>query len=191
MNDEQKTARPSDDADFQLSPEMGSARGALPPLVPILAALAIAIVVVTIFVYLASKPKMTGQVLGVYAAEQGDKSQVLVVVQLTVQDLDKKPMWIKDIRVQVKPDGDPADKDPLQDHFAAAVDFERYLQAFPVLAAHRMEPLHSDTKIAPGESARGMVIVAFPLSAEVFAKRQWLHVIVEPVDHMPITIPER
>ena len=179
---------PFDSGHVPMTEEFDRAKWTLPPIVPVLIALVAVALVVTIFVVGGNKKYAAGKILGVYTAEQADKAHVLVGVQLAVENLDNKPIWIRDIRVRVKPAGDAADKAPLEDEFAPSSDFERYFQAFPDLAAHRMAALPHDTKIMPGQKAEGMVIVGFPLSKDAFDHKQWLRVVVEPFDHQAITI---
>jgi len=179
---------PSDAGHVPMTEEFDRAKWTLPPIVPVLIALAVVAVVVAIFLVGTNRPIARGKILGVYTAEQADKTHVLVGVQLAVENLDKKPIWIRDIRVRVKPAGDAADKSPLEDEFAPSSDFERYFQALPDLGAHRMAALSHDTKIMPGQSAEGMVIVAFPLSKDAFEHKQWLRVVVEPFDHQAFVI---
>jgi hypothetical protein len=171
-----------------MSEEMDRAKWTLPPIVPLL--IAAAIVAILLFVYTShtSKPLAKGQILGAYAVQEGDQQQVLVAVQLSLSNTSSKPFWIKAITVQLKPAGDPANKPPLEDEAASRADFDRYFQAFPDLAAHRMEPIGNDSKLSPGETAQGMVIVGFPVSKDTFDKRQWLRVMVTPYNHEALTI---
>src|SRR3954471_18040470 len=82
-----------------MTEEFDRAKWTLPPIVPVLIALVAVAVVVAIFVVGGNKKYSAGKILGVYTAEQADKAHVLVGVQLAVENLDNKPIWIRDIRV--------------------------------------------------------------------------------------------
>jgi hypothetical protein len=178
--------QPTDAGHVPMTEEFDSAKWSLPPVVPVLIAAAIVAIVVVLFTWHSSKPLISAKVLGAYAT-QAAPSQVLVGVQLSVQNATKGPIWIKSVSVEVKPIG--ADK-PLSDHAAPASDLDRYLQAFPELAAHKMPPMNFDEKLQPGDSTQGMVIVSFPLSKDAFDKRQQLKVTFEMYDHLPFTITQ-
>jgi hypothetical protein len=182
-----KPASPQPDAGhISMSEEMDRAKWTLPPIIPLLIAAAIVAIVLFAYSFHATKPLASGKILGVDAAEQVDQQHVIAAVQLQVSNVTDKPLWIKQVTVQVKPSG--GDKALLEDQGAPAAEFDRYLQAFPGLAAHKMDAMATDTKIAPGATVQGMVIVAFPESKADFDKRQWLHVKIEPYDHQPFTI---
>ena len=178
--------KPADAGHVPMTEEFDSAKWSLPPVVPVLIAAVVVAMVVVLFSWHASKPLIVAKVLGAYATQSGP-SQVLVGVQLSVQNSTKGPIWIKDVRVEVKPAG--SDK-PLSDRAAPASDLDRYLQAFPDLAAHKMPAMDLDQKMQPGDSAQGMVIVSFPITKEAFDKRQSLKVTFDLYDHLPFTITQ-
>jgi preprotein translocase subunit Sec61beta len=171
-----------------ISEELDRAKWTLPPILPVAAAALIVAAVIAAYTLHAAHPLAQGRILGVYAVEQADHQHVLAEVQLEVTNLTSKPLWVRQVTVQLKPVGDAPGKPPQEDRGAPAPDFDRYLQAFPELAAHKMDALSSDTKIGPGQALQGMVMVAFPMSKDAFDHRQWLHVKVEPYDHLPFTI---
>ena len=77
------------------------------------------------------------------------------------------------------------------DDAASAVDYARYLQAFPDLQMYATEPLKVETKIAPGGEAKGSVMVAFPITKEQFYARKDLNVTIFPYDQKAIVLHEK
>ena len=181
--------QPADSGYVSTTQEMDRAKWNLPPIVPVLIAAAVVAIVIALYTFHASTPMISAKILGAYAAES-NPSQILVGVQLSLRNSAREPLWIKDIRVEVKPTGEGADKPPLSDRAAPASDQERYLQAFPDLAAHKMDPIDLDTKLPPGKSAQGMIIVSFPISKDAFDHRQSLKAILDLYDHTPIVIKQ-
>jgi hypothetical protein len=173
-----------------MTEELDKPKWTLPPVVPVLIALAAVAVVLAIFVVGTSSPKASGKILAVYAADVPDANRTMVTVQLSVQNLDKAPMWIKSIRVQLKPAGQKPGDAALEDTAASASDMNRYLQAFPDLAAHKADPFPIDKKFQPGSSIEGMILVAFPVAKDAFDKRESLKVMVQPYDHEAITLKQ-
>ena len=173
-----------------MSEELDKPKWTLPPIVPVVIALVAVAVVVAVFVLGTSAPKAGGKILGVYAADISGANRTMVSIQLSVENRDKKPLWIQGVRVQLKPAEQKSGDAPLEDTAASASDLNRYLQAFPDLAAHKADPLPIDQKIQPGASVQGMVLVAFPVAKDAFDKRQSLKVIVQPFDHEAITLQQ-
>ena len=173
-----------------MSGELDKPKWTLPPIVPVVIALVAVAIVIAIFVAGTSAPKAGGKILGVYAADIPGGNRTMVTIQLSVENRDKKPLWIQGVRVQLKPADQKAGDAPLEDTAASASDLNRYLQAFPDLAVHKADPLPLDQKIQPGGSLQGMVLVAFPVAKDAFDKRQSLKVIVQPFDHEAITLQQ-
>ncbi len=63
------------------------------------------------------------------------------------------------------------------------MDYDRYFQAYPALAQNKIEPLRRETKIQPGQTIQGMVIVGFPVNQQTFDQRKSLKVLVTFYDH--------
>jgi hypothetical protein len=74
------------------------------------------------------------------------------------------------------------------DNPASAVDFDRYLQAFPALKEHVDQPLKVETKVPAGLETKGSMIVAFPIPVDEFNQRKSLTVTIEPYDQKPLVI---
>jgi hypothetical protein len=68
----------------------------------------------------------------------------------------------------------------------SAIDFDRYFQAFPALKNGTQPALPPETKIQPGESTSRTIIVAFPVTLDVFNQRKSVSVVIWPYDQ---TVP--
>lgn len=185
----QHKPQPTDAGHVPMTEELDSAKWSLPPVVPVLIAAAVIAIVAVLYAWHSSKPLINAKILGAFPAQAGP-SQTLVGVEVSVQNAAKEPIWIRDVRVELKPSGETPDKAPLSDRAAPASDLDRYLQAFPALAAHRIEALSLDQKIDPGQSQQGMVVVSFPVAEDAFDKRQSLKVVFDLQDHLPVTVTQ-
>ena len=174
-----------------LTEEMDSAKWRLPPLLPVVISGLVLALIVGIFAFIFSRPLATGQILTVTSAEQVTKDSVLVGMNVAVKNVSKGPLYIKRIHAEMMPGASPQSgasqnqqqQSVLEDDAASAVDFDRYFQAYPTLAQNKMEPLRPETKLEPGESQQGMVIVSFPVDQQAFNQRQSLRVLIDFYDH--------
>jgi hypothetical protein len=178
---------PPDAGHVPITEEMDSAKWTLPPALPVVIVLVVLAVIVVVGAYLLRpKPGATGAITGVYAAESPDKSSTMVLIQVSVANIGDKPLWVRNIKAQLK-----TDQGEWTDDAASPVDFARYFQAFPALGQHQTPPLKPETKIAPGGQAAGMVLVSFPVGTEAFDKRKSLTVTLENYDRSPMVIAEK
>ena len=77
------------------------------------------------------------------------------------------------------------------DDAASAVDYERYLQAFPDLQMYATRATEGRNQDPPGGEAKGSVMVAFPITKEQFYARKDLNVTIFPYDQKPIVLHEK
>lgn len=169
-----------------ITEEMDSAKWRLPPVVPILIALAVVAIVVGIFVYgTRYKAPSSGEVQQVYAVEVPNQGTVLVAVQVTVRnDANSKGLWIKGATAQLTgPDGKTYD-----DRSASSMDVQRYFQAFPDMQQHSTQPLALHTKIPEGGQQQGTVIFGFPLDKNTFDQAKGFKVNIEFDDDYPLKL---
>jgi Domain of unknown function (DUF4352) len=171
-----------------ITEEFDSARRTLPPVAP----LAVALLVVAVFIVgvgyiFRSKPVAQGQVDQAFAMQQQDAANSMVLMQVTLRNIGNKTLYIKEITANIVTDAGESSPDDA----ASAVDYDRYLQAFPDLRAYATEPLKVETKIAPGGEAKGSVMVTFPITKEQFYARKGLNVTIYPYDQTPIVLHER
>jgi hypothetical protein len=170
-----------------ITEEMDSARWTLPPATPVIVVVIVLACIVGLFAWIfRAKPAGSGAITGVYAVEVPNQNSVLVEVQVQLKDVSQKPLWVRDVKATVKtPQGEYSDE------AASQADFQRYFQAFPELAQHKMAPLAPETKISPGGQTEGMVIVSFPVTKEQFEQRQSLSVTIQPYDQRSVMIAEK
>lgn len=170
-----------------ITEEFDSAKRTLPPVAP----LAIALVVVVVFivgvaVVFRSKPVAQGQIDQAFAMQQEDNRYSMVLMQVTLRNVGDKPLFVKEIKSDIMTDqGESADD------AASAVDYARYLQAFPDLQMYATEPLKVETKVPPGGEVKGSVMVAFPITKEQFYARKDLNVTIFPYDQKAIVLHEK
>jgi hypothetical protein len=170
-----------------ITEEFDSAKRMLPPVAPLIAALVVVVVFIVGVAYIfRSKPVAQGQIDTAFAMQQEDKPYSMVLLQVTVRNIGDKPLYIKEIKSDIM-----TDQGESVDDAASAVDFSRYLQAFPDLQMYATEPLKVETKILPGGEAKGAVLVAFPITKDQFRARQDLHVTIFPYDQKPIVLNEK
>ncbi len=170
-----------------ITEEFDSARRTLPPVAP----LAIALVAVVVFIVgvayiFRSKPVAQGQIDQAFAMQQEENPYSMVLMQVTLRNVGDKPLFIKEIKADIT-----TDQRESVDDAASAVDYGRYLQAFPDLQMYATEPLKVETKIPPGGEAKGSVMVAFPITKEQFYARKDLNVTVFPYDQKAIVLHEK
>jgi hypothetical protein len=184
--DKKELAAAPDAGHVPMGEEFDRAKWTLPPWQPVAIALAIVGVIVLVVVWqLSLKPLAVGSIDDVTAVQLPGDS-VLVAVQVTVTNPGRKALWIHNLKGRLK-----TDKGEFSDDAASPVDFERYFQGFPELGHHAIDPLKVETKIQPGATERGMIIVSFPVNMETFDKRQALSVIIEPYDQRAVVITKQ
>ena len=157
----------------------------LPPLKILLYTLAGLAVVLGVYGFIGrAKPQGAGSVDNIAAVEIPGQNSMLVALTVTLHNSGEKPLWIHTIQGKLK-----TPSDEYSDDAASAVDFDRYFQAFPDLKQGAQAALMPETKILPGNEAHGTVIVSFPVTKEVFDKRQSVSVVVQPYDQpLPVTL---
>ena len=182
--------KPSVDFDaghVPITEEFDSAKRTLPPVAP----LAVALIVVLVFILgvayiFRSKPVAQGQIDRAFAMQQENNAYSMVMMQVTLHNIGDKSLYIKEIKASIV-----TDQGESTDDAASAVDYGRYLQAFPDLQMYASDPLKVETKIAPGGEAKGSVLVAFPITKEQFYARKDLSVTIVPYDQKSIVLHEK
>jgi hypothetical protein len=169
---------------FDISEEYGTARKNLPPagIVAISVAVVVAIAAVYALTHRAHA-RSTGAIDDVVAVPMPGQDMVMVAVNVSLQNNELKPTWIKSIKVAAEVGGNK-----LSDEAAPAVDSERYFQAMPELKQHARNLLTPEMRVDPGGRLAGTVVASFPVKAEQFATRKSLTVIITPYDELPITM---
>ncbi len=169
-----------DPAHVPITEEFDSAKWRLPPVVPVLIALAVVAIVVAVFTYgTRYKPVSSGKVQQVYAVNVPDQNTVLVAVQLTLQNTGReKPLYVHGATAHLT----TADGKTYDDRAASAVDFERYFQGFPDLRQHATQALTPNTQVPVNGQAEGTLIFGFPVDKATFDQAKSLGITVEFFD---------
>ena len=170
-----------------ITEEFDSAKRSLPPVATLVAALAVVIVFIAGVAYIfRATPVAQGQIDRAFAMQQEDKPYSMVLMQVTLRNVGNKPLFIKEIKADIM-----TDQGESVDDAASAVDYSRYLQAFPDLQMYATDPLKVETKIQPGGEAQGSVLVAFPITKDQFYARKDLNVTIFPYDLKAIVLHEK
>lgn len=144
----------------------------------------LAILVGIVLFFARAKPRGTGAIENVAAVEVPGQGTMLVAITVNFQNTGERPFWIHDIQGKLK-----TATQEYSDDAASAVDFDRYFQAFPPLKINSQPALLPETKIMPGGSARGTLIVSFPVTQADFDKRQSISAVIQPYDQpLPVVL---
>jgi len=170
---------------INIGEEYGTAKKSLPPAKIVLIAIGAVLVVVLIASFVKrAKPQASGSLDNVAAVEIPNQNSTMVALTFTLHNTSEKILYVHTLEGTLKaPSGDfTADA-------VSAVDFDRYFQAFPALKTGAQPPLPPETKIQPGETVTRTVIVAFPVTLDVFNQRKSLGVVIWPYDQtVPVTL---
>jgi hypothetical protein len=170
-----------------ITEEFDSARRMLPPIAPLAVALVVVVVFIVGVAYIfRSKPIAQGQIDQAFAMQQAENPYSMVLMQVTLRNVGDKALFIKEIKADIM-----IDQVESVDDAASAVDYARYLQAFPDLQMYATEPVKVETKIPPGGEVKGSVMVAFPITKEQFYARKALNVTILPYDQKAIVLHEK
>ena len=170
---------------INVTQDMATPERSLPPARIVLIALAGLAVVLAIYGFVGrAKPQGAGAIDNIAAVEIPNQNAMLVAVTVTLHNSGEKPLWIHNVEGKLK-----TASDEYSDDAASAVDFDRYFQAFPALKQNSQAALMPETKILPGNDARGTVIVSFPVTQQVFDQRKSISVVVHPYDQpLPVVL---
>ena len=165
---------------FDIGEEFGTAKKNLPPLKIILVAVA-AVAIIGAVVSFVQKPrqKATGAIENVVSAEVPNQNLLMVGVEISIHNQGDKLFLPREIKADLE-----TDSGSFTDQAASAVDFPRYVQAFPALAGDGVGPLQFEKAVQPGGETKGMIIVTFPVTADVLAKRKLLRVTITGPDQL-------
>jgi hypothetical protein len=170
---------------INVTQDMATPERSLPPAKIVLIALAGLAVVLAIYGFFGrAKPQGAGAIDNIAAVEIPNQNAMLVALTVTLHNSGEKPLWIHNIEGKLK-----TASEEYSDDAASAVDFDRYFQAFPVLKQNAQAALMPETKILPGNEARGTVIVSFPVTQQIFDQRKSISVVVHPYDQpLPVEL---
>lgn len=173
---------PDQPTDFDISEEYGTARKNLPPARILLICVAAVAVIVAIYALTnRAHTVSSGSIDNVTAVAIPGQDSVMVAVNISLQNNEAKPIWIKTIQVSADAGGSTQTDDAVP-----AVDAQRYVQTFPELKQNAHDFLTPETRVNGQSKILGTVIVSFPVKADAFAARRTLTVTITPYDEMPI-----
>lgn len=170
---------------FNIGEEFGTARKNLPPTkILLIGVAAIAMIAAIASFVMKPRQKATGAIENVVTAEVPNQNLLMVGLELSIHNNGARPFVPREVKAEIE-----TDSASFTDEAASAMDFPRYVQAFPVLAGDGSGPLQFENAVAAGAQTKGMVIVSFPVTADVFAKRKRLRVtIMGPDQVVPLII---
>jgi hypothetical protein len=167
---------------IHIGEEFGTAKKNLPPVKIVLIAVGAVLVVVLIASFLKrAKPQGAGSLDNVVAVEIPEQTSTMVALTFTLRNTSDKAFYVRTLGGSVKTATGDSTADAV-----SAVDFDRYYQAFPALKNGALPALKPETEIAPGGSKSGTIIVAFPMSVDIFNQRKSVSVVVWPYNE---TVP--
>ncbi|MEO7116814.1 MAG: hypothetical protein ABIZ18_13250 [Caldimonas sp.] len=112
------------------------------------------------------------------------QDETILLVQASVSNVSKQPLTIFDLNSDIKLSGENS-----QSAAAMPEDIDRLMQRFPELVSMRMQPLARHQVIAPGHSAEGLMVFAFPWTKAQWSQRKDAHIIVSFKVGRPLTLP--
>jgi len=167
-----------------MTEEFDSFKHTMPSAGPIIIAMVLLAIAIGAGAYfLRATPVGSGSIEQAFAVNVPGQDLALATVQLSLANLSKKPLFLKNVKITIQ-----TGKGQFSDDFGSVADFERYFQAFPDLRQHSVAGLTRETRIAPGGQVSGSVVVSFPVSKESFDNRQAMTATVSYYDQRPIEI---
>jgi hypothetical protein len=150
----------------------------------VLIAIALVALVAGVLIAFQEQAPATGSITDVESVEVPGQNMVMAAINIAMHNRSRKPFQIRSIQVQIDTGGTP-----LEDSAASTVDLDRYFQAFPALKQHALAPLARENTIAANADAQGTILVAFPVTPEVFAGRKTLKVTIQSYDReVPVVL---
>jgi hypothetical protein len=167
---------------IHIGEEYGTAKKNLPPAKIVLIAIGAVLVVVLIASFVKrAKPQAAGSLDNVAAVEIPDQNSTMVALTFTLRNTSEKILYVHTLEGKLKSASGESTADAV-----SAIDFDRYYTAFPSLKFGAQPALPPETKVQPGEAVTRTIIVAFPVTLDVFNKRQSVSVVIWPYDQ---TVP--
>jgi hypothetical protein len=166
-----------------MSEEFDRAKWTLPPLVPVLIAAAVVAVIIAVVSFSnRPKPVLNGAITKVASADQDGNT--MVAVQVKLDNVIDKQLWIKNIASEVE----MADGKKYTDQAAPSGDVQRYFTAFPALTEAKADSLREELKIPAHTPFTGVAIFAFPVDQKAFATRKALTLKIQMYDRPTLVL---
>lgn len=168
-----------------ITEELDSAKWTLPPIVPVVIALAAVAIIVAMVAFInRPTPSATGSITRIISAEQGDNT--MVAVHLKFDNMTEKPLYIRNISSELE----ASDGKKYKDNAAPSTDLNTYFQAFPPLAEGKIDPLKEEQKIPAKASHVGMAVFSYPVNKAGFDSRKSLSVRIDFYDRAPMVLKQ-
>jgi len=170
---------------IDIGEEYGTAKKNLPPAKIVLIAVGAVLVVVLIASFIKrAKPQASGSLDNVAAVDIPGQDSTMAALTFTLHNTSDTTLYVHNIQAIAKtPSGDSTGD------AVSAVDFDRYFQAFPSLKEGAQPALSPEAKIAPGETVKGTVIVAFSIPLNTFVQHKSVSVLIWPYNQtVPVTL---
>ena len=178
------SADPGDAGHVPMTEEFDSFKHTMPSAGPVIIGMVLlAIAIGAAAYFMRATPVASGSIDQAFAVNIPGQDLALATVQLSLTNLAKKPLFLKNVKITIR-----TGKGEFSDDFGSVSDFERYFQAFPDLRQHSIAGLTRETRIAPGGQISGSVVVSFPVTKESFDSRQGMTATVSYYDQRPIEI---
>ena len=113
-----------------------------------------------------------------------EQDETVLLVQARVTNISKQPITIFDLVSDVKLKGEAS-----QSLAALPEDIDRFMQRFPELKSMSTPPLARHQVIAPGQSAEGLMIFAYPWTKEQWSQHKDAQVIISFQQARTLTLP--
>jgi hypothetical protein len=168
-----------------MSEEFDRAKWTLPPVVPVLIALAAVAIVVAIVAFTnRAQPVLGGQIAKLVSVDQDGNTMVALQVKLDNQ-IDKQ-LWVRNIDSELT----TADGKKYPDHAAPSYEIARYTAAFPALNEAQAEPFGEELKIPARKAYTGMLVFAYPVPKKDFDARKGLTVRIQLYDQPTLVLKQ-
>jgi hypothetical protein len=178
-------AKQPDAGHMPMSEEFDRARFTLPPVVPIVIALALVAVVVFLVTYSnRPQPVAAGAITKIARVDQ--QGNTMAAIQVKVDNKFEKQIWIKNITSELE----TADGNKYPDHAAPSAEAARYLKAFAPLQEVQSDALREDLKIPSGASFTGYTVFSYPVNTDAFDARKSLTVRIDLYDQPSLVIKQ-
>lgn len=112
------------------------------------------------------------------------QDETILLVQARIANVSQQPLTIFDMNANIKLSGE-------NNRSAAAMpeDVDRLMQRFPELTSMRMQALARHQVIAPGQSAEGLMVFAYPWTKAQWSQHKNAHIDVSFQVGRQLTIP--
>jgi hypothetical protein len=169
-----------------ITEEMDSAKWTLPPIVPVLIAVAVVAIIIAIFAFANRQtPVLNGEITDFQTVDTSGGANTLVAVNVKVHNATNQTLHIKSVSASLTL---PDKSEPLTDDAASYVDFERYYTGFPALRNNAIDPLKPDAKIPADSDHAGRVMFSFPITKQQWDARKSIAIKINLYDKNPVVI---